>query len=58
MDSLIQAIKERIEKSAKEGGSESIGQIIEDFISKGYKENEVEESFRIVFKTYESNEYN
>lgn len=59
MDSLIRAMKERIEQSAKEDKNESVGQIMNEFISKGYSKDEVMQAFEAVFKMLAGgNEYN
>ena len=58
MDSLVQAMKDRIEKSAKEGSGESIGQIMSDFISEGYEEDAVKKAYIAVLIMHSGNEYN
>lgn len=57
MASLVQAMKDRIEESAEKDGSESIGQILEDFISKGYSKDEVMKAFGIVSEMFDNGEY-
>ena len=57
MDSLVQAMKDRIEKSAKEGRGESIGQIMSDFISEGYEEDAVQKAYLAVLIMHSGDEY-
>ncbi|GEM_PF-5725256 len=58
MDSLVQAMKDRIEESTKDGREVCIGQIMRDFISEGYEEDEVKKAYIAVLIMHSGNEYN
>lgn len=57
MNILIDKMKLRIEESANAGGSESVKQIMEYFISEGYSNEEVKTAFSEIFKTQNNGEY-
>ena len=57
MDSLIQEMKDRIEKSTKDGREVCIGQIMRDFISEGYEEDAVKKAYLAVLVMHSGNEY-
>ena len=52
MDSLVQAIKERIEEGTKGREEVNIGEVMEEFISEGYDEKRVKEAFFVVLKMH------
>lgn len=58
MDSLVQAMKDRIDESTKDGREVCIGQIMRDFISEGYEEDEVKKAYIAVLIMHSGNEYN
>lgn len=57
MDTLIKAMKDRIEEGSNKPGGESIGKILDEFISMGYSEDEVNKAFVIVSQMYDNGEY-
>ena len=58
MDSLVQAMKERIEQGSRKPEGESVGKILKEFISMGYSEDEVMKAFGIVSEMFDNGEYN